>query len=219
MKEIDTPSTFAERLIYARKAAGYSQAQVAEHVGMSQAAYSKLERGQSMSSRKTAELANFLNVHSKWLADGDRRFFNEVDSNVEVAPPIKKGCPEINWIQAGQWTEIGNTAIDLSEANYYPCPVNCSDQTFVLRVVGESMIPDYHEGELIFVDPERSADSGDDVVAVLTHQNKATFKRLVIEPDGTQLLKALNPTYPNRYVPIDDSCEIIGKVIFSGKIR
>lgn len=62
--------------------------------------------------------------------------------------------PVISWVQAGAWKEVGYSEVDLSTAETYPCPVPCGEMTYILRVIGDSMIDEYRPGDMIFVDPE-----------------------------------------------------------------
>lgn len=126
--------------------------------------------------------------------------------------------PVISWVQAGAWTEMGYSEVDVSLVESYPCPVPCGPLTYILRVIGDSMITEYNPGDMIFVDPEIAPVHGDDVVAILLDSGETTFKRLV-EDGGQKYLKALNPNWPEQYVKINGNCSIIGTVIFSGKPR
>lgn len=134
-------------------------------------------------------------------------------------PPILGGmAPLISWVQAGAFTE--SVVFDLSEdTEYYPRPANASDATFVLRVVGESMIDEYRPGTLIFVDPERSAVSGDDVVARMEGTGEATFKRYIEEPGVGKMLKALNSAWADPYLKINGNCRIVGVVVADMRLR
>ena len=73
--------------------------------------------------------------------------------------------PVISWVQAGAWKEVGYSEVDLSTAETYPCPVPCGEMTYILRVIGDSMIDEYRPGDMIFVDPEVPACHGDAVIA------------------------------------------------------
>ncbi len=64
-------SEYKDRLVSAREAAGKTQAQVADHIGMKQPSYSDLETGKSNSSTKNAQIADFLGVNALWLATGE----------------------------------------------------------------------------------------------------------------------------------------------------
>lgn len=126
--------------------------------------------------------------------------------------------PVISWVQAGAWTEIGYCEVDLSVAETFPCPVPCGPMTYILRVIGDSMIEEYSPGDMIFVDPEVCPSHGDDVIALMLDTGETTFKRL-IEDGGGRYLKALNKNWPEPYIKIDGNCSVVGTVIFSGKPR
>ena len=79
------------------------------------------------------------------------------------------------------------------------------------------MEPKFHEGDLIFVDPNASAEHGKYVVVRIDASNEATFKQLIIE-EGNQYLKALNPDWPNRIIEIDEEASICGVIVFKGEI-
>ena len=98
-----------------------------------------------------------------------------------------------------------------------PCPVRCSPDTFVLRVRGESMEPKFHDGDLIFVDPEAAPLSGRYVVVRLEDSHEATFKQLIVEGDR-QFLKAMNPDWPQRIIEVDSNATICGVVVFKGEV-
>lgn len=211
--------TLRNRLIEARRRAGLTQAEVARLSGMSQAAYQKLESGQSLSSRKLPGIARTLNVTAEYLEAGGEYPSRDTRTDTANVSPVTTGgrsVPEISWIQAGEWTEVENVEdVDLSDVRHWPCPVNCSSRTFALRVEGDSMSPDFPPGSIIFVDPEVPAISGKKVVAKLIDESKATFKQY-IEDGDSKLLKAMNPSWPEPYVPINGNCMIIGTVVFAG---
>ncbi len=63
-------STFGRRLRDARKAAGLTQKELADKVGLKQATISELETGEYLGSSKTAAMAEVLGVTALWLAEG-----------------------------------------------------------------------------------------------------------------------------------------------------
>ncbi|VVE68899.1 XRE family transcriptional regulator [Pandoraea anapnoica] len=65
-----TLSTFGRRLRYARKAAGLTQKELADKVGLKQATISELETDEYSGSAKTAAMAEVLGVTALWLAEG-----------------------------------------------------------------------------------------------------------------------------------------------------
>ena len=125
--------------------------------------------------------------------------------------------PLIPWDQASRWTRTAGTRARGDIDDRLPCPISCSAGTFVLRVRGESMEPRFHDGDLIFVDPEVTAVSGRYVVVQLGDAEEATFKQLIVE-DAHQYLKALNPDWPQRIIEMNSTATICGVVVFKGEL-
>jgi len=139
------------------------------------------------------------------------------EMNAHNGPDVRSLHPLISWVQAGEWTEISEGYVPQYESELLPCPVRCSEETFVLRVHGVSMEPRFHEGDLIFVDPDATPVHGKYVVVQLDESNEATFKQLIVEEDR-QYLKALNPDWPNRIIEINAAATICGVVVFKGEV-
>lgn len=156
-----------------------------------------------------------LGVSRDWLLNGKETLIQDPNAaynlNAEILKPTKK-VPLISMVQAGDWSE----AFDPYQAGFgsseEECPVPHGDSTFAVRINGESMMPKFEHGEIIFCDPSQRPENKDFVIAKLTDNNEATFKQLVIE-DGQSMLKAINPNWHNTYMPINGNCHIVGKVI------
>ena len=91
-----------------------------------------------------------------------------------------------------------------------------SPSSFALRVDGDSMEPEFHEGDVIVVDPDIQAVHNDYVIAKipktdsLGDEGEATLKQLVI--DGPNIyLKPKNPDYDKINV-IEKRFRIVGVV-------
>ncbi|MDO6525421.1 LexA family transcriptional regulator [Motilimonas sp. 1_MG-2023] len=205
---------FAER----RKELGLTQAETARAVGVSRVSIGQWEKGEtSPKGENLHSLAKVLKCDPGWLLNGQGSPLPEgFDKNVAPVHQLLHGAfPLISWVQAGDWSDISLTAVH--EADHYPCPVKCSKNTFLLKVMGRSMSPVFNEGELIFVDPEVQAVDGKYVVARLEDENQATFKQLIIE-DGHKFLQAANPNWPTPIQPINGNCTIVGVVISSMRL-
>lgn len=216
----------AERIEKAIKHSGLSKSGVAKLCGVSASSVSQWLNADTKAPKaeNLLRLARVTGVSYTWLVDGKGEMLHVgIDdsgesggaSNVGLGPAFFRHVPEINWVQAGCWTEVDEYSLDLSDVPYWPCPVSCSDNTFALRVEGDSMAPTFMPGTLIFVDPEVMPISGKKVVVILTDTNQATFKQY-IEDGGQKMLKAMNPNWPQQYIPINGNCRIVGTVIFAG---
>ena len=224
MAERDGKVLFSRRLNQALDNAGVPpknfgrQTTVAKMFGVTQKAARKWLEGEGMpATKRIGEIAERLGVYGEWLLSGQGPMNAEV-SNVEPVHDVIRRVPLISWIQAG----YGVDAVDQLKPGEYedllPCPVNCSEQTFALRVRGESMEPEYHEGDIVFVDPMVEPTHRKDVVVRNHVSDEAMLKRLFIEGDR-KYLRALNPLYqePVRLLKEDD--RICGIVVFSGRYR
>lgn len=220
-----------DRIRERRKELGFNQPQLGKLIGRTKGAISQWESGQVKPDRDSLiKLQVVLKCSQAWLMTGlddDGNYANRAptsihfvgENSVVTESRLHGYSPEISWVQAGQWAEVCDINTDPETTNWYPRPPGASEQTFVLRVVGESMAPDYPPGRLIFVDPDQVPLPNDDVVAVMTDSNEATFKRLIEEPGSPRLLKALNPAWNNPYLEINGNCQIIGVVIADMRMR
>ncbi|WP_294948276.1 LexA family transcriptional regulator [Sulfurivirga sp.] len=217
--DTQTPKTIGERIKQRRQELGYTQRKLAELIGIKPPSLHGLESGRAKSpSAKTLHaLVRVLKTTPDWILEGkgpkeipESGISDTIDTGSAIAIATMPKVPIISFVQAGNWSEV---ILDSSgELEYAPCPVPCGPHTFGLHVEGESMLPRFHPGDLIFVDPDRGYGSGDFVIAQIDHENKATFKQYLETEDGP-MLKALNPDWPNRYLPLPEGSRIIGRVI------
>jgi len=205
--------SLGKRIKERREALGFTQKQLAELIGLAQQSLQGIESGRVENPRRLENIAKGLDCTPEWLKFGITDFESE-ESNVAFLPSFRNNLPLISWVQAGMWSEIEE--IDQIEAEKFLCPLNCSERSFVLRVEGASMETKFMSGDHIFIDPEAQWESGSYVVARLDDSNQATFKQLIIEGDK-QFLKAINPNWPEQFIPINGNCTIVGRVIYAGR--
>lgn len=67
---------------------------------------------------------------------------------------------------------------------------------FGLLVTGDSMFPEYRNGDVVILRVQPTAETGDDVVAYIGGSD-ATLKRIAVNSNGIEL-RPLNPAYPVR---------------------
>ena len=84
------------------------------------------------------------------------------------------------------------------------------DADFVIPIKGDSMEPDYHDGDLVFI--QTSVDLNDGVIGVFSYNGDAYIKQLVIDKDQAYL-HSLNPAYKDMPITPDTDFRIIGEVV------
>lgn len=114
-------------------------------------------------------------------------------SNISPAPPSIKRIPIVSWVNAGDWSKAVDPFHPGYAEDWIDTAVTSNINAFALVVHGDSMEPEFTEGDIITVDPGRAYCSGSFVVA--KNGEEATFKQLII--DGPNVfLKPLNERYP-----------------------
>ncbi len=114
--------------------------------------------------------------------------------------------PVISWIQAGHWREAAEPPSDYEE--YVGTD---SNGAFALRVRGDSMEPEFHEGDIIILNPSLKQEHNDYLV-VSNEEGEATFKQLK-KYDKTRVLHPLNPKYEDIELKRQTEYRIIGVVV------
>ncbi|MEG0828071.1 MAG: XRE family transcriptional regulator [Acinetobacter sp.] len=202
-------STLGDNLKKIRKAKKVTQKELAQKSGVKQSVISDLETGNAKSTGSILELANALGVTAEELKKG---VFDE-NALMNVAPVTVRMAPVLSWVQAGTLTNV--QAVDMSQIEeWLPLPDGDCENCFYLKVQGLSNFPDFQEGDYILVDPSlqfSDMNSGD--VIVVRRFDDATFKKLVIETDGSKYLQALNPEFKPNIIPLDEDCRFVGEVI------
>ena len=96
---------------------------------------------------------------------------------------------------------IDGSKISLADTD---CKAN---EPFALRVLGDSMVPEFPDGAIIIIEPTTNAQDGDYIIAEVN--GEFIFRQLHIE-EGRYLIKALNSGYPE--IDITDQKNIKGIV-------
>lgn len=124
---------------------------------------------------------------------------------VALEAALPREVPLINRVAAGyptEFTDLGYPARAADE--YVRCPDLDDPDAFAARVVGDSMTPDYREGDIVVFSPAREVKSGMDCFVRLERGDETTFKRVYFEHghDGQEMIRMqpLNSAYPARAV-------------------
>jgi repressor LexA len=110
--------------------------------------------------------------------------------------------PVINKVAAGyphHFTDLDYPTGVAEE--YIRCPDVHDPQAFAARVIGDSMEPEYREGDIVIFSPGLEARSGDDCFIRFEEGEGTTFKRLYEDDKKALRLQPLNRTYPAQIVP------------------
>jgi len=180
-------------------------------IGVDVAAHSMVVLGEQVLSGMRAAGQNALDDHrrKKNIAEAALKTFASSSADVvvraantdkeksNVEPPHETGhiryVPIISWVQAGDW-EDSNCQTNPGYAEEWLATTETKNHnSFALRVKGDSMEPEFNDGDVIVVDPGKIPENGSYIVA--KNGVDATFKQYVM--DGSSVfLKPLNSRYP-----------------------
>lgn len=179
--------TINDRIFALRKSRGLSQNELATKTGVTRVSVGKWESGLNQpKGRYLNDLAVALGVSVDWLLtgkeDGVSGGVTEPPfpgySNVDPAVIPQAGrVPILSYVQAGNWREMCEQASAADGSlEYTTAAASVSGCAFALWVRGNSMEPEFREGELLIIDPEAAPSAGDYVIAKNGHE-EATFKK------------------------------------------
>lgn len=119
---------------------------------------------------------------------------------------LPRAVPLINLVPAGKAAEFTDLGYPARVADRYVSAPELGDpDAFAARVTGDSMEPEYREGDVVIFSPAREVRDGMDCFARLEPDSETTFKRVYFERgrDGEELirLQPLNPRYAPRLEP------------------
>jgi len=211
-------NTWATRIKSRMKEMDMTQEELANKMGITRGAVTHYLAGRRVPPLKQFQkLASILKADPAWLQFGTA---NELASSKKMAEKQEKAItklpiPILSWEQAAEFINVAKLRRD--EIKEW-LPHFCTDKSrwYALRIKGDSMTAplgqhkNFHEGDIIIVDPDKDSEHGDYVIALLPRAKEMTFKQYVID-GGVRYLKPLNPQYP--IVPIDKGTHISGVVV------
>lgn len=204
-----------------------NQTQVAAKVGMSQSSIGRILRGEvNPSAAALSRIAEAFEVEvgdlyldhnvfaGKHMSEHTRslnEFKKASDNFFGTIDRIAQGMvPLITWEQAKSNKVPKDT-------KWVTCPAPHSLQTYALDVKGLSMFDpassmSFQEGDTIFVDQKVPPTHRSIVVARIGNSDEASLRQLIAD-GGRWLLLQLNPSWPNRVIPLAEEDAILGTVI------
>lgn len=224
--------TFGETLISIRKSCGLSQEEVAAYLEkhgrpISRKAISKWEQGASLPNAEQflllCRLYGISDVLSVFCDQCEGASLNDLGK--------QKLMEYMRLLQSSdQYREAPARHRILRRIPLYDLPVSAGtgqfldsdqyelidvdesiplDATFALRITGDSMEPQYTDGQVIYIKPQPTLERGE--LGVFIHNGDALFKRLGGK-NRTELI-SLNQKYPPRIIGENDDLRVVGKVI------
>ncbi|VVD74618.1 peptidase S24 [Pandoraea horticolens] len=160
-------------------------------------------RGNGVSKQGRLLAQRELGISATWIDDGQGQMLSSADpgnTNIRPADIGMRRVPLISSVQAGQMTEAVNPFPPGVAFEYLLTDLQLSEHAFALEIEGQSMEPEFKEGDRIIVDPGLQAQPGDFVVAK-NGREEATFKKYRprgIGAGGREVfeLVPLNTDYP-----------------------
>ena len=214
---------------------GWTQQELGAKIGISKNAIGNYEKGFRSPKKDTMfDLANAFNIS---IDDLFPPIQNDSSSNAsqiqsiydELNPPRQVKVLNYAKMQLNEQENEVSEAIQLYSYDYYDHPASAGtgqylndvrverielpvdiDADFVIPIKGDSMEPDYHDGDLVFI--QTSVDLNDGVIGVFNYNGDAYIKQLVIDKDQAYL-HSLNPAYKDMPITPDTDFRIIGEVV------
>ena len=215
---------------------GWTQQELGAKIGISKNAIGNYEKGFRSPKKDTMfDLANAFNIS---IDDLFPPIQNDSSSNAsqiqsiydELNPPRQVKVLNYAKMQLNEQENEVSEAIQLYSYDYYDHPASAGtgqylndvrverielpvdiDADFVIPIKGDSMEPDYHDGDLVFI--QTSVDLNDGVIGVFNYNGDAYIKQLVIDKEQAYL-HSLNPAYKDMPITPDTDFRIIGEVVY-----
>lgn len=177
-----------------------SDADLASVLGVSKQTISAWKNGTRFPKKPTIQtIANYFHVSAVWLTgitDDEAPFGKSIDGLIPRAQLRTRRVPILGDTAAGE-PVVSDRVYD----EWVNIPDDGHHFDAALRVTGDSMMPKFHKGDLVFV--KYQDDVLDGQIAVVCLDDGVTLKRVYHVPGGISLLSD-NPKYPPQNYTADD---------------
>ena len=196
--------SIGSRIKQARKAAGLSQVQLAERLGISKGAIGNYESGVSSPREQILyDIMRILNVDANFI-------FQDEIMNLINAVPVDNlvRIPVIGTVRAG----FGGIAYEDLEG-YELADVKDPVNYIYFHVKGDSMAPHITDGDLALVRKQDDIESGE-LAVVIINGDEGTIKKVIKRGDSV-ILQPFNPEYQPVIITGDalNEFHVVGKVV------
>jgi repressor LexA len=155
-------------------------------------------------------LSPYVNLDDAYLSGILHELVDKHAANIEHVNTA--AVPIVNKVSAGYPKDFTDLSYPRGVADdYVGCPDVQDKDAFAARVSGDSMMPKYHEGDIVIFSPGAVPKNGDDCFIRFADGN-TTFKRVYFEmKDNSPTLLRLEPRN-EKYRPQTVDCETISGV-------
>ncbi|EQB4330062.1 helix-turn-helix domain-containing protein [Providencia stuartii] len=193
--------SLSERLKSAMKNSGFTQASLAEAVGMAQSSVWKLVSGEASSSRRLVDIARVLGVDAEWLQHGGE---SETLKNKPL-PPFE--------IMTGKYTELAVIKGDKVTNNKFLIPTSIFKSSLkAYEIESDTGINEITKGSIVVIDPKELPSQNDLVLAEI-NKNISAYK--YIKNANNDYLSVDDSRIP--LVTVGDSINLLGVIILLSK--
>lgn len=204
----------AKRLLLALSNSNMKPQELADKSGVSKASISQYVNGShSPSNISSGKMGAILNVNPLWLMGFDvpmQPEYEYTDSQHSTKSGVTINV--LGRVAAGIPIEAIENIIDTEEISE---ELARTGKFFGLRIQGDSMEPDIHNGDIVIVRQQDDAES-DEIVIALVNGNDGVCKRLKKYESSIALVSTnanYEPMYFSQREIIDKPVRIIGKVV------
>ncbi len=185
----DNMNDFSEMLTYLRKREKLSQQELGDKLGLGKSTISMYENGKRKPSYEVLEaIADYFKVNISLLMG------KEMGTDCGVSPGTRR-INVLGSIRAGIPAEAVEDIVDWEEIPEEMC--KGGKEYFGLKVKGDSMWPDFLEGDVVIIQKTPVCNNGN-ICAVYVNGYDATLKQIKLGDDGSITLQPRNPSYPPR---------------------
>lgn len=223
---------FGEILRHLRTSNKLTQTQLASSLGLAFSTISMYERGEREPDFETLEaIADYFNVSLNYLLNkNDNNSFTDLLNNPHTRtvlrfssePPFAFPTPEKDTVTFPVIGEVaaGYDCIALEDWDGETVEIPSSylkgrnrSEFFVLKVKGDSMYPEYQDGDKVLVLKQSTLNYSGQVGVVLYDGELATLKKVEYK-QGEDWMRfvAINPSYPPKTIENEDLelCRVLG---------
>lgn len=149
--------------------------------------------------RRYRTLIQNLLSRKQSISDVSKLFRRETET-AQNRPP-GNWIPIINKVAAGYPNDFDDLDYPAGIADDYVLAPDLHDpNAFALRVVGDSMEPEFRQGDIVIFSPAAAVQSGADCLVRLQNPYETTFKRVFFDSKDQIRLQPRNEKYPPQII-------------------